>query len=211
MKIVCISDTHDRIRHDWEIPSGDILIHAGDFTIQGLNEEVIRFNKWLGTLPHQYKIVIPGNHELKMDEEFNINYLESRALITNATLLVNESAIIGPYKFYGMPDTPEFCNWAFNRNQSEMEPYVNAIPDDIDVLITHGPPYGHLDTVRQKTYSLGCKQLLKRVMEIKPKLHVFGHIHGGYGTKWFAGINFVNAAICNEAYKPVNQPIVVEI
>jgi Icc-related predicted phosphoesterase len=208
-----ISDTHEKhLSLNGFMPEGDVLIHAGDFTMQGEPLYVNKFNEWLGTLPYSRKIVIPGNHELTFDEKFNPRYLEARAGITNATLLINQSIIIDGIKFYGMPDTPEFCNWAFNRTSEEMESLSQAIPNDVDVLITHGPPYGHLDQTRINGDNLGCRKLRNRVDNIRPKVHVFGHIHGGYGKKEdIYGTTFVNASICTERYRPLNLPIVIEV
>lgn len=210
MRIVLIADTHERHRAlNGFMPEGDLLIHAGDFTMLGEPLYVKEFNKWLGEQPYKYKVVIPGNHELSFDEVKNLYYLEARALITNATLLVNSSCIVEGLKIYGMPDTPWFHNWAFNFR--DMSNSVAAIPNDIDILVSHGPPFGICDQTRPDRESLGCRELRGRLdSELSPKLCVFGHIHGGYGVHkdW---TTFVNASICDEAYRPVNKPVVIEL
>lgn len=53
MRIVCVSDTHGR-HHLTALPPGDVLIHAGDCTLDGSLEDIERFNDWLGTLNHLY-------------------------------------------------------------------------------------------------------------------------------------------------------------
>jgi len=113
------------------------------------------------------------------------------------------------------PWPPAYCGWAFNmqRDSEEIRSIWNKIPLDTDILITHGPPYGILDLTRRKEH-VGCKALYERVQLIKPKLHVFGHIHESYGRQQDdeqKSTIFVNAATCNIRYQPVQSPIVVEV
>jgi Icc-related predicted phosphoesterase len=102
-------------------------------------------------------------------------------------------------------------DWAFNlqRGPALREKWA-LIPEGTDVLITHGPPFGILDwTARGER--VGCEDLLEAVRRVKPRLHVFGHIHEGYGEHEQDGTRFVNASICTEAYQPTNAPIVVDV
>ena len=123
--------------------------------------------------------------------------------------------ILGEYpgiKIYGSPWQPEFCNWAFNlpRTGLELQEKWENIPKDTDILITHGPPWGHLDVVRGRTDNLGCELLRQRVDEIKPKIHVFGHIHSGYGYKFENETHFINASVLNESYIYKQSPVSIE-
>lgn len=225
MKIVMIADTHERhLALEGFMPEGDVLVCAGDFTMMGEEVYVRKFDEWLGGLPYQHKVVIPGNHELSFDEHKNEKYLQARNWLKNAILLVNQSAIIDGMKFYGMPDTPEFCNWAFNRTRTEMEAFTDQIPADTDVLVTHGPPFGICDALRRAERDprtreitgyhpehLGCLNLLEAVERVKPKVHVFGHIHGAYGKHDNGATQFFNASICNEDYRPTRQPQTVTL
>jgi Icc-related predicted phosphoesterase len=213
MKIVCISDTHSMHKSIKELPQGDVLIHAGDFTGHGDPKRVEEFNSWLGEIKSSYKhiLVVPGNHELTFEHEPEI----SHHLITNATLLIDQEIIIDGVKFYGSPWTPFFFNWAFNIHRGHLRRVWDKIPSDTDVLITHGPPHGILDLVpARNAYNgsvdqrVGCEQLRTRVLEVKPKLHAFGHIHEGYGiVNSEEGTTYINASICDGRYKPVNKPI----
>ena len=207
MKIVCISDTHHL--HNllkFEIPDGDILIHAGDFTNVGNKEDVVNFNKWLGKLPHKHKIVIAGNHDWLLYRKKN-----SRNLLTNCTYLEDEEVTIDGIKFYGSPYTPTFFNWAFmlDRGQPLVDKW-KQIPQFTDVLITHGPPYGRLDRTIEGN-DTGCEALLGRVLDIKPKYHIFGHIHEAHGMVRNDYTCFINASSCNRAYIPKQEPIVFNI
>jgi Icc-related predicted phosphoesterase len=209
MRIVCISDTHSR--HDLiEVPSGDILIHAGDSTMVGRVEEIAKFNHWLGRLPHPYKILIAGNHDWLFEKEPAL----AESLVTNAVYLRDSAVIIEGLKFYGSPWQPRFMHWAFNLSRgAEIRRKWDLIPEDTDVLITHGPPNGILDLVpRDLTGTFentGCEELARAVKRIKPRLHVFGHIHEGYGMERRPGTTFVNACICDAAYRPINPPVTV--
>ncbi|HEY6967785.1 MAG TPA: metallophosphatase domain-containing protein [Candidatus Angelobacter sp.] len=206
MKLVLISDTHEQ--HDAiSVPDGDVLIHAGDFTYLGEAAAVKQFNHWLGRLPHKHKILICGNHELMFERD----WASYAAMITNATLLNDSGVEINGLKFWGSPITPIFLYWAFMMDRSELAEHWKKIPADTDVLITHGPPIDILDKSHPARLGCGDGPLGARVQEIAPKLHVFGHIHGGYGVRLHGETQYVNASSVNEAYEPVNAPIVVEI
>lgn len=172
MRIVCISDTHGKHR-SMKIPDGDVLIHAGDLTPRGHEKDIKDVNEWLGTLPHKHKIMIAGNH----DFQFEINPVNARSWITNAHYLCDESLTLDGVKFYGSPWQPRFFDWAFNKDRgAPLKAIWDKIPLDTDVLITHGPPHGILDLTFDKIKA-GCEELLLAVQRIKPKVHVFGHIH----------------------------------
>lgn len=207
MRVVLISDTHGKHRQ-FEIPDGDVLIHAGDIMTRGWDGSEVRdFNDWLGSLPHPHKIVIAGNHDWLFEK-----HRSTKNLITNATYLQDSGVEIDGFKFWGSPVQPEFMGWAFNRKRGEdIKRHWDLIPDRTDVLITHGPPAGFRDWTRLGNESLGCRNLRDAVARIKPKLHVFGHIHGGYGEDHDGDVHFVNASLVDEAYRPVNKPIVVDL
>jgi predicted phosphohydrolase len=208
IRIVCISDTHGQ-HAKLSVPEGDILIHAGDFAAFGDTPiEIIDFNQWLGTLPHQYKVVIAGNH----DWMFERHPGTARELLTNAIYLENSGTELADLKIWGSPVQPEFNNWAFNvARGSAIRRYWKMIPASTDVLITHGPPHGVLDTAHPTTAHLGCEELAEAVQKIRPRLHVFGHIHGGHGQQCSDGIQYANASVVDEAYRLVNAPQVIEI
>lgn len=206
MKLVCISDTHNQ-HNLLSIPDGDVLIHAGDATNLGTFQEINKFNQWLGTLPHKHKLYAAGNH----DRLFESDYHTAKSLITNAIYLQDDEIVIDGIKFYGSPHTPWFHNWAFNIQRGEdIRVKWDRIPDDTDVLITHGPPYGILD--KEGDEHLGCEELLTRVNQLaKLKAHVFGHIHGGAGAFDHNGIVMVNASQLNRNHQPHGAVIEIEI
>jgi len=205
-RIVCISDSHS-VHKDLIVPDGDILLHGGDATIVGEIKEITAFNEWLVTLPHKHKIIIAGNHDLL----FQSNPTLARSLITNAVYLEDSSCEVMGLRIYGSPWQPWFYDWAFNLPRGEpLAKKWSMIPDDTDILITHGPPHSILDETPRGDLA-GCEELLKAVKKIKPRLHLFGHIHHAYGRlrKWET--EFVNACVCDEAYDPTNAPIVIDL
>lgn len=184
-----------------------MLVHAGDLTSRGKLEEVHALNDWLAGLPYAHKLVVAGNHDWLFEKSPDL----ARATLTAATYLENQAVVINGLKFWGSPVSPWFFNWAFNvRRGQAIRAVWQQIPEDTDVLIVHGPPYGILDQNYQGKHC-GCQDLLERVLQIKPRLVIFGHIHEGYGQLEYQGIRFVNAASLDVKYRPVNAPLVVEI
>lgn len=210
MKLVCISDTHSMHRRIPAIPEGDVLIHAGDSLGQGTLDNIEELNDWLGTLPHRYKIVIAGNHDWAFQETPDL----ARQALTNARYLENSGVEIGGLRFWGSPWTPTFMDWAFMLERGEPL-YKNwqCIPDNTDVLITHGPPHGIGDEVNVgfKCQNVGCVDLLDRLQQLSLKAHIFGHIHEGYGQYQRGNTKLINASSCTARYEPKNQPVVLEI
>lgn len=201
MRLVVISDTHGLHRRVDELPKGDVLVHAGDFMNSGYDvEDIISFNRWLGEQAFQHRIVIAGNH----DRYFETSPQLARAMLPNATYLENSEVTIDGITFWGSPYTPEFLNWAFMYPRgAAAQRYWDMIPAKLDVLITHGPPFGILDQTGPGEAHLGCEELLSVVEQKKPRVHIFGHIHGGAGTFQSEFTRFVNAAYLNERYKPL--------
>lgn len=224
MKILCVSDTHglhNKIPKEYFVEA-DMIIHAGDCTNQGYLEEINQFLVWFNKLDYKYKIFIAGNHDFGFQEKPNIvkEYLKC---YPDIIYLEDEEVIIEGIKFYGSPQTPYFYDWAFNcaRNQHDaiiynkplIKDYWDKIPNDVNVLITHGPPYeiGDFVPYRGGEY-VGCRDLLDRVVNLEQlKYNIFGHIHYSYGEVFKYNKTFINASNCTESYEPINKPILIEI
>jgi Icc-related predicted phosphoesterase len=193
MKIICISDTHN-LHKDLKIPDGDILIHAGDMTCVGGVDEIQGFNQWLSTLPHRHKIVIAGNHDLYLEAVPSM----ANALITQAIYLNDSGIEIEGLKIWGSPISPNYQDWAFNRERGKaIRKHWEMIPADTDILITHCPPFGILDFDDRGKHE-GCQDLLEIVQQkVKPRLHIFGHLHDAHGQIQIGETLFVNASIVN--------------
>ena len=205
MDIVCIADTHGR--HDrFRIPAGDVLIHAGDFSETGEAGEVDLFLDWLANLPHARKIFIGGNHEFYL-EEHSEYFMEQVRHIPGVVYLQDSGVEIEGVKFWGSPVTPRYYDWAFNRSRGpEIRAHWDRIPKDTNVLVTHGPPAGIGDVNAAGSHE-GCADLRSVVAKLHQlRLHVFGHIHAGFGRYEQAGITFVNAAMLTDAYVVRNEP-----
>lgn len=214
-RIVCLSDTHGR--HDaLVIPDGDVVVHAGDMTMGGRTAEVEEFAAWFAGLPHAHKIVIAGNH----DWLFERSPTRARNILGNVTYLLDEAVEVAGLRIWGSPWQPWFFDWAFNlRRGVALREKWDLIPADTDVLITHGPPHGFLDSVGRSTAfapdgiveHVGCEELLVALDRVQPALHVFGHIHEGYGQARLGETILVNASNCDADYRPVNPPVVVDL
>jgi Icc-related predicted phosphoesterase len=206
MKIVAISDTH--LQHDLEIPEGDLLIHSGDATHRGLYSEVKKFGEWFCSLPHKHKIFVPGNHDFLFEE----NPTVGKALLPGVTVLIDNSLEIDGIKIYGTPYVPTYYDWAFMKPEKDLIEVYAKIPDNLDLLITHGPPYDILD-FNQRGDLCGSTALRNAVIHKAPRYHVFGHIHEASGIIQINGKGtvFVNAAVLNDRYYMARQAKVFEL
>lgn len=206
MIITAISDTHSNHRNV-NVESADVLISCGDITYRGEQDVMIDFINWMGSLPHKHKIAIAGNHDMSSDPSktsYINGFYEGLWKQNNIHYLFESSVEIEGFKFYGTPYVPNLSMWAFyDKNTNKFA----SVPDDTDVLVSHGPPYKIMD------YSVGyegirshygSKHLLQRCSELKKlKAVVFGHTHHCYGQKDINGIKYVNAAVLNDDYKLV--------
>jgi len=216
MRLVCLSDTHNlHLEMKQSVPDGDVLIHAGDLTNTGDLADVLSYVAWAKSLPHPHKIIIAGNHDYCFDPNGRLQKYTpdaAKALCDAGWSYLEDSSVeIEGTKFYGSPWQPWFFGWAFNiRRGPALAEIWEKIPEDTDVLITHGPPMGILDQTAHGD-AAGCEDLLARVEEINPLLHIFGHIHEAYGSKRQGATLFVNPCICTLRYQPTNMPIVVDL
>lgn len=211
MKIVCISDTHGD--HELvNLPQGDVLVHAGDITAHGTEEDANRFVEWFASQPFQHKLFIAGNHDTFLEQQ-PVKF--AKLCAAKSLLYLNDSGVtINGVRFWGSPITPRFFDWSFMRDPgSDIEEHWVKIPLDTQVLITHGPVWGILDEVeRSETLKehTGCPSLRDRVAAIQPDYHVFGHIHEGYGEVKQNGTAFLNVSTMDNGYVINNRPVVID-
>jgi len=189
------------------MPETDMLIHAGDLSSRGTISEITKFLDWFKSLPIKHKIFIGGNHDFLLEKQPAV----FRQMLTNDFVYLEDEMIeIDGIKIWGSPITPYFFNWAFNRERgSQIRKYWEAIPSDIDILVTHGPALGIGDKTARGE-AVGCEDLLAAIKRVQPAYHVFGHIHEAYGIKEEAGTTFINASVVNLAYQVVNAPVVID-
>ena len=237
MRFVAVSDTH---MAQPELPDGDVLIHAGDLTFRGSLHEVREATLWLhdqkAKKNYKHVIVIAGNHDWLFQKESRLarQIMEARGLLyleDSGLTLAGSDVLLGEISpgpgritIYGSPWQPTFMNWAFNLDRGEsLRAKLDMIPGGIDILVTHGPPYGIRDgapdfdedaypsdesiTVRH----VGCEELFKAVGRVQPKVHVFGHVHSGHGRIEQDGTTFINACVMNETYDPEWKPYVFDL
>jgi Icc-related predicted phosphoesterase len=225
MKIWTISDTHTK-HLELELPDHneiDMVIHAGDASSTkdtSFNEAEMReFLQWFDSLPYKYKIYIPGNHDTSIQAGM-FNFEEH----TDIIFLIHESVEIEGIKIFGSPYTPSFgIGWAYNISRHKIDNYWELIPDNTDIIVTHGPPKGIMDYTAEghSVYTqTGCKALLNNIKLINPKYHIFGHLHDednvlNCGTfkpnNDKADTTYVNACTMNLSYNIVNNGIIIEV
>jgi Icc-related predicted phosphoesterase len=210
MKIDLISDTHNKHK-EFTLKGGDLLIHSGDATGRGQSGEIHAFLQWFQKQPYKHKIFVPGNHDFGLEKE-TARYREE-CNKRNITLLIDERIEIEGIKIYGSPITPTFFDWAFMQDRGEkIKRHWDAIPDDTQILITHGPAYQIRDRVMNrynpKGENVGCLDLRARIEQLKElKLHVFGHIHDEAGASKIGQYIAANASLLNDDYMKAFKPI----
>ncbi len=227
MRLVFISDTHT-LHEKLTIPECDILVHSGDWSFQGHEHETVEFAKWLDKQPAKRIVLTSANHE----KFFETMLPESRKWVTDhcprVDLLIHEAIEIDGLKFFASPYSPTFgMGWAWNADRTIVEsahsgkPFIGDlwkdIPEDTQILVTHGPGMGILDTVTDrrtgKEVHVGCQELTNRIKDLTSlKAHVFGHIHGpGARTETIDGVIYINAAMCDDDYRITRKPIVLDL
>jgi len=220
MRLVCISDTHNRHR-ELSVPEGDLLVHAGDATRKGTLPEIEDFLAWLWEQPHRHKVFVAGNHDFLCDQVPDAFQLGVRGLPLilppGVTYLRDSQAEFDGLRVYGSPWQSDAPDWAFwlPRGSEAMAKRRAQVPDGLDLLVTHAPPLGihDLGTATQgyEDAHFGCPMLLEAVGRVKPRVHVFGHTHRGYGRTHRNGTTFVNAVISPRSDQPLNEPIVLDL
>jgi predicted phosphodiesterase len=206
MRIVALSDTHGWHRQV-TVPPGDVIIHAGDLTRHGDANGLKGFFAWYSSLPFRHRLCVAGNHDAIFEREPAI---AAQLVPAGVTYLQDSGCEIDGVRFWGSPVQPTFLNWSFNRSRGlEIDQHWQQIPPGTDVIITHGPCHGKLDLVSGE--HVGCEMLRSRLEILKPSLHICGHIHGASGVDGLGSTTLVNAAICTEAYWPINPPIVLDL
>jgi Icc-related predicted phosphoesterase len=211
MIISAISDTHGR---PFTIPPCDVFIHAGDITAGGSLQETATFAVWLAQQTQaKHKLITPGNHDAVFQQEPD---LVRHVFSGIATVLIDESVTIDGVMFHGSPWTPPFMNWSWMMAENGLAEVYKRMSEDVDILFTHGPPYGIFDTGYQEPH-VGSKSLGSAVAHRMINHHIFGHLHHDGGNSLYSPeethleTTFHNVAACDDAYKLVRQPIIIEL
>jgi Icc-related predicted phosphoesterase len=216
--LVFISDTHtkhyeidNQLREIHQNHPDAILVHSGDISYRGRVWEVEEFIEWYASLPFKNKIMIAGNHDFlfERDPEKSKEILDR---LGSEIIYLNDSGVeLAGLKFWGSPVTPWFHDWAFNRIGDKIKEHWDLIPNDINVLITHGPPYLTLDDTKSGL-RVGCPRLSKKIKDLTDlKVHVFGHIHEASGIVEKSGVTYVNASTLDLYYDVKNSPVILHI
>lgn len=224
MLLVAISDTHGA-HHDIDLPYGDILVHCGDFSNTGSPREIDSFSQWFGSQPHPIKLLVWGNHDLTLDRPFYDanwkrfhkqkypplpkNYWKDRGITT----LTNEIVVVNGIKFWGHPALrPEYNYWAWEFDSwKDSDDTMYGIPRDVDVVITHSPPYGVLDRNLSGEH-IGNEELLVHIHDrVRPRICIFGHVHNPGSVRDDNGTRYYNVSMVDENLNIAHEPLVLEI
>ena len=219
MRVTFISDTHNKHKQvTLDLPGGDLLVHSGDISSMGYEHEIREFCKWFNDIKgYTHKVFIAGNHDWGFQDNVE-KVKEILDFYTGITYLQDSELVIKvgderEVKIYGSPWQPWFHDWAFNlqKNGMTLAGKWEGIPDDTDILLTHCPAFGILDTVDGRRYdNLGCELLVERLGRLNVKLHNVGHIHTGYGYVKKGDTHHFNSAVLDERYVYTQKPMTVD-
>lgn len=200
--ILHLSDTHDQHKNLKSLPEADVIVHSGDFTFAGSEEEAYDFMNWFCNLPYKHKIFIAGNHDMCM---YGADHIDG--LSRNVHYLYNNSVVIDGIKFYGIPMFMEDCM------DGNLDVFINNIPDDTDVLITHMPPKGTCDLANygKGPEHRGNATLAELLKKLHPTCHLFGHEHDAYGKTIKENVIYSNACVVDSRYNLINNPTIINI
>lgn len=205
VEITAFSDTHGRHRHIDVPDSGELLIVAGDITKHGRGTEVKAFTEWLSQFDYDEILVTGGNHDFCLDRgDDGKAYREMLMEEANARLLLDDTYTYNGLTVFMSPFSATFDQYVFVDNDRRWD---EVIPDDADIVVTHGPPHGRGDYVEGAGH-IGSEPLRNRVDGVEPELHLYGHVHGHFGRQ---APGSYNVSVLDEDYKPVNGPITVEV
>lgn len=200
--ILHLSDTHGQHKNLKSLPEADVIVHSGDFTFAGSEEEAYDFMNWFCNLPYKHKIFIAGNHDMCM---YGADHIDG--LSRNVHYLYNNSVVIDGIKFYGIPMFMEDCM------AGNLDVFINNIPDDTDVLITHMPPKGTCDLANygKGPEHRGNATLAELLKKLHPTCHLFGHEHDAYGKTIKENVIYSNACVVDSRYNLINNPTIINI
>lgn len=215
MKIVAISDVHGR-QNKITIPECDILISCGDYSFRGEHHMVRDYHKWLDKQPAKHIISVQGNHEVMVQRDFQLMKAAAVEMCPRVHFVEEGLVEVEGIRIWCSAWTPFFHDWAYNAFRGpDIQAHWDLIPNDIQILVTHGPPAGVLDeTIRANGdptgEHVGCEDLAEAIRRVKPDLHFFGHIHCGHGQLHRDGVSYYNVSICDEMYVASNPVTIVE-
>ena len=200
--ILHLSDTHGQHKNLKSLPEADVIVHSGDFTFAGSEEEAYDFMNWFCNLPYKHKIFIAGNHDMCM---YGADHIDG--LSRNVHYLYNNSVVIDGIQFYGIPMFMEDCM------DGNLDVFINNIPDDTDVLITHMPPKGTCDLANygKGPEHRGNATLAELLKKLHPTCHLFGHEHDAYGKTIKENVIYSNACVVDSRYNLINNPTIINI
>ena len=208
MKIAAFSDSHWKL-DKLVVPDADVVVCAGDWSVSnGSMSDLLKFGLFVKNLKAKHKLIIAGNHDWIAEQSPDM----TKQVIEEAggTYLCDSGVTIDNINFWGSPWSPEFMRWAFMKPDYELSRVYGKIPNNTDVLITHSPPYGTLDRLPDYQ-NVGSQALEERIKSLKPAVHIFGHIHCGYGAAYSDNTAFYNVSVCDDDYNLVNKPTIIEV
>jgi predicted phosphodiesterase len=208
VRVVAVSDLHGQLP---TIPSCDLLLLAGDLCpLADHADDAQRaylegpFADWLEHAPADAIVGVAGNHDLIAERE--------PALLAGlpwSYLLDAETEVAG-LRIWGSPFAVTYGDWAFMESEAALERRFTAIPDGLDLLLVHGPPFAVLDHA-VRGVDTGSRALRRAVLRARPAVAVFGHIHEAHGEDRLGETRCLNVSLLDERYVVRHEPTVFEI
>lgn len=232
MRIVALSDQHGFLP---DIPPCDLLIVAGDvcpdrfgpfMAVHDPYQQQAWFDRtvrpWLAATPATHKLLTWGNHDwcgqmcsFRSDTPAHARSTDLQILVDEGTSVPSAGGAGREMSVWATPWSNPFMRWAFMKRPSDLERVYAAIPDSIDVLVSHQPPYGYGDSTfnldSRRVEHVGSRELLVAIERVRPRVVICGHVHGGFGRYEHQGIPIYNVSVVDESYRLVNAPTVIDL
>jgi Icc-related predicted phosphoesterase len=212
--IACTSDLHEHLP---DVSACDLLLIAGDVSFAFKGDLVAKqaflandFKNWLERVPADEVVLVAGNHDQSIEkwgvpDGLRCHYLQDDGL-----------ELFG-LRIWGTPWQPWFYDWAFNAPRRDGEEFLaskfDAIPDDTDIVVAHGPPRGFGDRTsgHDGHAHVGSTAMTATLERVQPRLMICGHIHPAYGRYRLGTTEIINASLVDEDYRPVNPVVRIEL
>lgn len=212
--VYAAADLHGNL---FDVPSDcDVLLLAGDICPDfpgfgrrghGIDRTGTRQSNWLEGAFDMWLRELFARGVKVVGTWGNHDFIQRVNPCVTIPMLVDDETEVRGIRVWGTPWVPNLPFWAWHASKRMLETRADTIPEGLDILMTHGPPFGAGDHVLGAGH-VGDSPLRAAIKRAKPKVVICGHVHEGRGTHEVDGIPVYNVAAVDECYEPYPNPFV---